>query len=75
MKAEALYQSVRDSRDPEAALKALKPKHWIKLYAHLLRTFDENGNSGQILGMMFVIAAGRYASDLAKHQKTREVMG
>ena len=75
MKPEKIYQSVRDSRDPEAALKALKPKRWLKLYGHLLRTFDENSNSGVIFGMMMVIAADRYAECLAKREKAKEVMG
>ncbi len=74
-KPDEIYQSVLDAGDAEEALKALKPKHWLRLYGWLLRTYCENEPSGEILGMMMVIAAGRYAKALKKRVKIREVMG
>jgi hypothetical protein len=72
---EKLYQKVAGAADPVEALKKLKPKRWLKLYSHLLRTYDENAKSGEILGTMIVIGADRYAKDLIQRKRVKEVLG
>lgn len=75
MSGETLYQKVAGATDSAEALKKLKPKPWLKLYGYLGRSYDENGKSGEIYGLMMVIGADRYAKDLAQRKKVREVLG
>lgn len=57
--AEEIYQAVLDAPDTQAAIASLSLCHWRMLYGHLLRTYDENGVSGEILGRMMVEGAAR----------------
>jgi hypothetical protein len=70
-----IFHAVAQTPDPELAVAALSPKRWLKLYAHLLRNYDENLLSGRILGLMLVDGARRYAAAQAKRNKARKVLG
>lgn len=80
-KGKEIFHAVCDAPDLEAAVKELPMKQWARLYAYLLQTYDENGVSGQILGLMLFEGARRYAGAAAfgakfeTMEKTREVMG
>ena len=58
---EECYQAVCDAPDMEAAVRSLSHAHWTALYSHLLQTYDINGVSGELLGLMMGIGALRYA--------------
>lgn len=74
-KGKECFQAVCDAPDLEAAVASLSPKHWRELYGYLLRTYDVNAVSGQVLGMMSVEGAKRYASDSVKRNQVKEVLG
>ena len=80
-KGKEIFQAVCDAPNTEQAVMALEPKPWLRLYSYLLQSYDENGVSGKILGLMLVEGARRYAGALGwgerfeKMKQVREVMG
>lgn len=80
-KGKACFQAVCDAPDLETAVRELSPKHWARLYSYLLQTYEENGVSGQVLGLMLVEGARRYAGAVGfgerfeKMAKVKQVLG
>ena len=75
MKAPRIFRLLTLARDPVAEVAKLSPARWAKVYQHLLRNYDESAPSGEILGLMLVEGARRYAEQTAKRKKTRKVLG
>jgi hypothetical protein len=77
----AIFRALCDARDLEQALRELPAKDYARLYAYLLQSYQENGVSGHVLGMMLVEGARRYVGAMnwgAKFEKmkqVREVLG
>lgn len=63
-KGKGIFQAVCDAPEAKAAVASLKPKHWQQLYSYLLLSYEENGVSGEVLGIMLVEGARRYAASL-----------
>lgn len=57
-----VFRIVCDAADTEACVRALESYAWRDLYGYLLRNYSENGISGQVLGLMLVEGAARYAA-------------
>lgn len=74
-KGRKLLDQVTDAPDTSAAVRALSAKHWLKLYSHVLRNYDENKPSGQILAIMLFDGSRRYATGIRAKRETRKVMG
>ena len=75
MKAARIFQLLALAKDPAAEVAKLSPKRWEKVYSHLLRNYAENAASGEILGLMLVEGARRYAAEAAQRKQTRKVLG
>ncbi len=56
-----IYDDVCEAADTWATVKALTPHRFQQLWSHLLGRYSENGISGQVLGMLMVEGARRYA--------------
>lgn len=72
-KGKAIFQAVCGAPDLELALKELPAKDYIRLYSYLLQSYEENGVSGQVLGLLLVEGTRRYVGEALK--KVREVLG
>ena len=65
-----VFRTVCDAADTEACVRALESYAWRDLYSWLLQNSTENGIRGQLLGLMLVEGAARYARD--QKQESRE---
>lgn len=77
-KGKEIFQAVCNAPDLRAALTELPPKHWARLYSYLLRCYDENGVTGQVLGIMLFEGAQRYAESIGYDSgmaKVKQVFG
>lgn len=59
-----VFLVVCEAADAAECVRLLEPWAWRDLYSYLLRNYEENGISGQVLGMMLVEGAARYARGL-----------
>jgi hypothetical protein len=57
-----VFRVVCDAGDAAACVRSLEPWAWDDLYRYLLSSYEESGISGQVLGMMLVEGARRYAA-------------
>lgn len=60
-----VYRIVCDAPDTQAAMQALESWAWLDLWSYLLLNYSENGISGQLLGIVLVEGAVRYAAKLS----------
>ena len=60
-RAKEIFQAVCNAPDLCAAVAELPLKEWRKLHSFLLQRYDENGVTGQVLGVVLVDAANRLA--------------
>jgi len=63
-----VFLIVCEAGDAAACVRLLEPWAWQDLYSYLLQNYCENGISGEVLGMMLVEGARRYARE---YQETR----
>jgi hypothetical protein len=59
-----VFLVVCEAADAAECVRALEPWAWQDLYSYLLENHCEGGISGQVLGMMLVEGARRYARGL-----------
>lgn len=59
---EHIFRELCEAPDTDARVRSLEPWAWRDLYSWLLRNYSENGLSGQVLGLMLVESANRYAA-------------
>jgi hypothetical protein len=59
-----VFLVVCEAPDAAECLRALEPWAWQDLYAWLPRNYEQSGISGEVLGMMLVEGAARYARGL-----------
>ena len=59
-----VFLVVCEAADAAECVRALEPWAWQDLYSYLLENHCEGGISGQVLGMMLVEGAARYARGL-----------
>lgn len=59
-----VFLIVCEAEDAAACVRLLEPWAWRDLYSYLLQNYCENGISGEVLGMMLVEGATRYARGL-----------
>lgn len=59
-----VFLVVCEAEDAAECVRALEPWAWQDLHAYLLENHCEGGISGEVLGMMLVEGAARYARAL-----------
>ena len=59
-----VFLVVCEAEDAAECVRALEPWAWKDLYSWLLQNYEESGISGEVLGMMLVEGAARYARAL-----------
>ena len=59
-----VFLVVCEAADAAECVRDLEPWAWQDLYSYLLQNYCENGISGEVLGMMLVEGAERYARTL-----------
>jgi hypothetical protein len=57
-----VFLVVCEAEDAAECVRSLEPWAWRDLYSWLLRHYEESGISGEVLGMMLVEGAARYAA-------------
>lgn len=70
-----VFRIVCDAADTEACVRALESYAWRDLYSWLLQNYTENGISGQVLGLMLVEGAARYAGDQRQESRIKNQVG
>lgn len=80
-KGKAIFRAVCAAPDLERAVAELPPRDYTRLYSYLLQSYEENGVTGQVLGLMLVEGTRRYVGAMQwgekfeNMKKVREVMG
>lgn len=63
---ENVFRAVCAAADTADFIARLQPYAWSDLYSWLLQNYEENGISGQVLGMILLEGTRRYAAMAAK---------
>ena len=77
-KGKTIFQAVCDAPNLVQAIKELPAKDYARLYSYLLQSYEENGVSGQVLGIMLVEGTRRYVGAMswgAKLEKAKLILG
>ena len=68
---ERVFLMAAAAADVATFVRSLESWAWLDLHSYLLQNYNENSFSGQVLGLMFVVGAERYARELRPESRIK----